>query len=210
MKRNFNQVYQFKIALEGIKPPIWRRIQVPENYTFWELHVAIQDAMGWADYHLHEFEVYSPEKREKVKIGIPQEGDEDDFLPEKETEDEPKVLAGWEHKIADYFTQENKTAAYLYDFGANWQHAVELEKVLPRDKGVKYPVCVGGERACPPEDCGGPYSYEELLEIVKDPTHEEYEEKRDWLGGDFDPDHFDPKEVKFDNPAKRLKMAMGE
>ena len=71
MRGRFKKVYQFKITLKGIKPPIWRRIQVPENYTFWDLHVAIQDSMGWEDYHLHEFEILDPSKGLKVNIGIP-------------------------------------------------------------------------------------------------------------------------------------------
>ena len=77
MKKKYNQVYQFKITLKGTKPPIWRRILVPETYTFWDLHVAIQDAMGWDDYHLHEFTLLSPKTGRKVKIGIPSDEDAD-------------------------------------------------------------------------------------------------------------------------------------
>lgn len=91
MKAKFERVYQFKIALEGISPPIWRRIQVPETYTFWDLHVAIQDAMGWLDYHLHEFEVPVPSTGTKVKIGIPDE------------EFGRQILPGWGEKITQYF-----------------------------------------------------------------------------------------------------------
>ncbi|HID95704.1 MAG TPA: plasmid pRiA4b ORF-3 family protein [Candidatus Latescibacteria bacterium] len=197
MKKKFNQVYQFKITLCGIRPPIWRRIQVPETYTFWDLHVAIQDVMGWADYHLHEFEMASPKNREKVRIGIP-EGDFD-----------REVLPGWEPKIADYFTQENKSADYVYDFGDDWEHKIELEKILPREKNVEYPICIKGKRACPPEDCGGIGGYYNLLEIIRDPNHEGYEEMIEWLGGEFDPEHFDVKGVSFDDPDKRRKIAFG-
>ncbi len=145
MKKKFNQVYQFKIALWGIKPPIWRRIQVPETYTFWDLHVAIQDVMGWADYHLHLFEVVDPSTGIKIEIGI----------PEKEFGEYGETRPGWKEKIADWFTMENRKADYTYDFGDNWEHKIELEKVLLREEGIKYPICIKGRRACPPEDCGG-------------------------------------------------------
>ena len=197
MKKKFNQVYQFKIALRDTKPPIWRRIQIPETYSFWDLHVAIQDVMGWSDYHLHQFEIIDPTSETKVRIGIP-EGDFDtEFLP------------GWKQKIADYFSMKNRSADYAYDFGDYWEHKIELEKILPREKGVNYPVCIKGKRACPPEDCGGIWGYEEFLEAIKDPKHEEHEEMLEWIGGAFDPEHFDVEEVSFDDPDKRRKNAFG-
>ncbi|GAB6887558.1 plasmid pRiA4b ORF-3 family protein [Desulfothermus okinawensis JCM 13304] len=152
-------MYQFKITLKGIRPPIWRRIQVPETYTFWDLHVAIQDAMGWEDYHLHEFEIINPSTGLKVRIGSPDE----DFYRE--------VLLEWKQKIADYFSEENPVANYIYDFGDGWEHKVQLEKILPRKNSINYPVCIKGRRACPPEDCRGIWGYKELLEVIKDPAH---------------------------------------
>jgi len=199
MKKKYNQVYQFKIALEGIKPPIWRRIQVPETYTFWDLHVAIQDAMGWSDYHLHLFEVRDPSTGMKVEIGI----------PEKEFGEEGATLAETKQKIADYFSMENRTADYVYDFGDNWEHKIQLEKILPREKGVEYPICIKGKRACPPEDCGGIWGYADFLEIIANPEHEEHEEMLEWVGGEFDPEHFDVEEVSFADPDKRRKMTLG-
>ncbi|CAD6491461.1 MAG: Plasmid pRiA4b ORF-3-like protein [Candidatus Argoarchaeum ethanivorans] len=197
MKKKFNQVYQFKISLLGIRPPIWRRIQVPETYTFWDLHVAIQDVMGWADYHLHEFGITSPENGEKVRIGIHEENFDKKLLPE------------WKQKIADYFSQENEKADYVYDFGDNWEHIIKLEKILPREENIKYPVCIKGKRACSPEDCGGIGGYYNLLEIIKNPNHERYEEMLDWIGGEFDLERFDVEEVSFDDPGKRQKIAFG-
>lgn len=197
MKKKFNQVYQFKITLQGIKPPIWRRIQVPETYTFWDLHVAIQDAMGWSDSHLHEFRILNPSTGLEVNIGFPDE------------ELDKKILIDWNQKIADYFTMENPLASYIYDFGDNWEHKIKLEKILPREQNVNYPVCIKGKRACPPEDCGGINGYYNLLEVISDPENEEYEEMMEWVGGKFDPGHFDVKEVNFDDPDKRRKMAFG-
>jgi len=198
-KKKYNQVFQFKITLEGIKPPIWRRIQVPEIYTFWDLHVAIQDAMGWDDYHFHEFEMVNPSTGLRENIGI---ASSDEIFGRD-------VLPGWGEKIADFFSMANRTASYVYDFGDSWEHKIQLEKILPREKNITYPICIKGKRACPPEDCGGIWGYTELLEIINNPEHEEYEEMMEWLGGEFDPEHFDEVEVGFDDPDKRRKFAFG-
>jgi Plasmid pRiA4b ORF-3-like protein len=197
MKRKYSKVYQFKVALKGIKPPVWRRILVPEIYTFWDLHVAIQDAMAWLDYHLHEFTIVNPSTGLVDRIGIPDE----DFL------DEEEVYPGWRKKVTDYFSPQNPRADYCYDFGDDWQHAVKLEKILPREAGVRYPICVGGKRASPPEDCGGTSGYEDFLKIIRDPSHEEYESTLEWAGEAFDPERFDPADVRFDDPQKRWTMA---
>ena len=199
VKNTFSKVFQFKIALLDINPSLWRRIVVPETCSFWDLHVAIQDSMGWMDCHLHEFEMNNLKTGKKDHIGIP---------PEDYFEDDPEVFPGWKKKIAAYFTLDNASATYRYDFGDNWRHEVVLEKIEPRATGVSYPVCIGGERACPPEDCGGTYGYRELLEIIMDPAHERYGEMTTWAGATFDPERFDQKKVRFDDPAKRLKRAM--
>ena len=104
---------------------------------------------------------------------------------------------------------DNRRADYTYDFGDNWKHQIELEEILPRDKNIKYPICIDGKRACPPEDCGGVWGYEDFLRILNDPADERHEEMLEWIGGEFDPEHFDAKEVIFDNPDKRRKMAFG-
>ena len=192
MKKKFNKVYQFRVALKDIKPAVWRRMQVPETYTFWDLHVAIQDAMGWLDCHLHQFKMIEPMTKTKVDIGIPDE--EDDY----------EILPGWRQKIRDYFSPDNKTAYYIYDFGDNWAHTILFEKILPREKGVTYPLCIEGQRSCPPEDCGGVCGYEKFLEIIMDPGHEQYEEMLAW-SGNFEPEYFDSSAVAFDDPAKRFK-----
>lgn len=198
MANIFKNIYEFKVTLMGINPPIWRTIQVPENYTFWDLHVAIQDSMGWTDSHLHEFEIVNPATSKKVVFGIPVEPFDDDR----------DVLAGWEYKIASYFTMDNRATTYLYDFGDDWRHIVRLEKILVREKNIRYPICVDGKRACPPEDCGGVWGYQEFVKAVTDPTHEGHDEMLEWIGCSFDPEYFDPKNVRFDNPKKRLKNAL--
>jgi hypothetical protein len=187
-KEKFDNVYQFKIILRDTNPSVWRRIQVPENYTFWDLHVAIQDAMGWEDYHLHEFRLKDPITGKEGYIGIPDE--EDEFPLSYE------LLTGWEQKISNWFSMQNKRAYYIYDFGDGWEHDVILEKILPRDKNINYPVCIDGERACPPEDCGSIPGYEDICQ-GKHEFQEEYK--------DYHPEHFDPKEVYFDNPKERLR-----
>jgi hypothetical protein len=196
MKKKFDQVYQFKITLQDIKPPIWRRIQVPETYTFYDFHVAIQDAMGWLDYHLHEFSLIDPRTGLNVEIGFPV----DDFGR--------NILTGWNQKINDYFSIENDSADYVYDFGDFWRHKILLEDIIPRDRKIKYPVCIKGKRACPPEDVGGVGGYEDFIKIKRNPKHKEYEDMLEWAGAEFDPEFFDPEEVIFDDPAKRRKMAM--
>ncbi len=188
MKNTFKNVYQLKLAIKGITPQIWRRIQVPENYTFLDLHNAIQDAMDWDDYHLHEFEMSNPKTEALDRIGT--KGDDyDDFS-------EPLVPEN-KANISKYFTMENKVALYTYDFGDNWKVKVQLEKTLPRTEGVKYPVCTAGKRAAVPEDSGGIGSYMYIVEILKDPEHEEYEDTLELLGEYFDPEYFDPKDVSF-------------
>jgi len=197
MKRKYERVYQFRITLKGTKPPIWRRIQVPETYSFWDLHVAIQDAMGWLDYHLHQFDIINPATGMMVEIGIP------------DKESDRDILADWRQKIANYFFMENSSADYVYDFGDNWKHKIKLEKILPRDVNTDYPICIKGKRACPPEDCGGVWGYKNFLEIISDPDNDEYEEMLEWIGGEFDPEHFDAKEIIFDDPEERRKDAFG-
>jgi hypothetical protein len=199
-------IYQFKVTLKDTKPHIWRRIQVPNTYTFWDLHVAIQDAMGWTDSHLHEFTVKNPLSINELYFGIPDE--ESDFDLDKTT------LPGWKHKISKYISLLNPAFEYVYDFGDDWRHKVELEEVLPAEKDVVRLRCLKGKRACPPEDCGGPWGYQRLLEILADPEHEEYESSKEWIEsmkeGPFDPEHFDPQAVEFSDPKERLEMAFSD
>ncbi len=200
MARRFDKLLQFKIKLDDIHPPIWRRIQVPSSYSFWDLHVAIQDAMGWLDCHLHAFRIANPEHGEEEQIGIPADdspGNGIEFLP------------GWDLPIEAYFSEPGDSAAYEYDFGDGWEHDIVLEQTIPREPKVKYPRCTAGARACPPEDCGGVPGYERLLEILADPEQEQHDEMSAWVGGVYDPERFDPAQVRFDNPQKRWETAFG-
>jgi len=201
-KSKTRKVLQFYIELLEIEPTIWRRIQVPSDYSFWALHVAIQDSMGWSDSHLHAFRVSMPHKKKKVEIGIPDE----DF-------DFAEVLPGWKIRIMDYFIEPGKEIPYDYDFGDGWEHRVLLEAIMIPEEGVSYPRCIGGERACPPEDCGGIPGYYELVEVLKDPKHPEYRGLVNWLKGHsgihypYKPEKFDPRDVEFWDPEERLDMA---
>ncbi|MFH1282418.1 MAG: plasmid pRiA4b ORF-3 family protein [bacterium] len=193
MKEEFIKVYQFKIVLDDTNPPVWRRIQVPENYSFWDLHVAIQDSMGWTDSHLHEF-IMKNLNGKQVNLGIPDEEYDDHS---------DRFMSGWEYYISDYFSIKNKRALYVYDFGDGWEHTIILEKLLIREKGKDYPICIDGERACPPEDCGSIPGYEDICAG----THE-FQEEYDNEG--YDPKKFDVNEVVFDDPKERLDRLFDE
>lgn len=197
------EVYQFRIELQDIAPPIWRQIQVPADYSFWDLHVAIQDAMGWLDYHLHAFHIQQSGSMKRIAIGVP------------DSNFNKSTLAGWETSIKTYFVEPGFTADYIYDFGDDWRHTVQLEAILDKDPAVKYPVCIAGERACPPEECGGIPGYEGMLELLSDPHHELYEDQVNWLKEHrknyfpYKPDHFALSKVKFKNPKKHWKARFG-
>jgi len=196
-----HQVFQFRVEVLDIEPLIWRRIQVPSDYNFWDLHVAIQDAMGWLDYHLHHFEIRGKHKRKEARIGIP------DFDP---LEGQRDVFPGWEIPVIQYFNDLGITARYIYDYGDSWMHTVKLEGYLYKEKDVDYPVCIDGERACPPEDCGGVMGYSELLETLKNPDHADYEDIKTWVGSEWEAETFDKKAVRFHNPYKRWRIAFFE
>jgi hypothetical protein len=174
-------VYQLKVTLRDVKPPVWRRVEV-KDCTLARLHDVIVDSMGWDGMHLHAFEV-----------GGEQYGpiDPDGMM---EVEDERKV------KLSQVVARGFKKFNYVYDFGDNWDHVVEVEKTLDAEKGARYPRCVAGKRACPPEDCGGPWGYADFLAALRDPDHEAHEDMTEWIGGEFDPEKFDVEAVN-----KRLR-----
>lgn len=187
MTKNTTHIFQFKIKLKRIKPMIWRRIQVPSSCTFGQLHDFILAAMGWSGGHLHEFVMMHPKYYEHVHIGAVNDfsGTGDKVINEDKT------------RINRYFSLTNTKALYTYDFGDDWEHEIVLEKILKPLEGVSYPLCLDGKRACPPDDCGGVWGYQNLLEILSDPTHEEYDEMLEWCGHPIDPEEFDPQTIHF-------------
>ena len=188
------QVLQMQVSLVGIVPVIWRRIQIPTTYSFWDLHVAIQDAMGWCDCHLHVFRLPDLVRGTLSQIGI----------PDDELEAGRRTLPGWGLPVEDYLREVSPVAVYEYDFGDGWIHVVQLEARLPVRKGTAYPICLTGERKCPPENCGGSGGYERLLEVIADPGYPEHASLREWVGGSYNPDDFHASDVVFDDPKERL------
>jgi hypothetical protein len=176
----------FRIELQATDPLVWREIEVPGDYSFWDLHVAIQDAMGWQDYHLHRFTVPHPRTKKPLIFGI--------HNLHQDCDDPPS----WATQVASVMTLRNDEAFYEYDFGDNWRHTIQLMSVMRRDFQVRYPRCVGGARACPPEDCGGVHTYAEIVVGTMD------DDTRRWLPRGYDPARFDPDSVRFSDPWRRM------
>jgi hypothetical protein len=178
--RDENRACRLVVTLEGIAPPVWRRLKVDAGLTMEKLHEVIQAGFGWTNSHLHVFEVGDE------RIGVPYE-----------LEDIATGLvtrSGRIVRLADVIDLGFSRFTYEYDFGDSWRHTIEVEEVRPHqdedDEGDAWARCLGGARACPPEDCGGVDGYGRLLEILFDPRHPEFEDTRRWAGG-FEPDRFD-------------------
>jgi hypothetical protein len=133
--------------------------------------------MGWENYHLHQFIKDGTFYTIKMK---------DDFLW-----DEMKNVDYKKHKVSDLLKSEKDTIIYEYDFGDSWEHEITLEKIIPDDPSDPLPMCIGGKMNGPPEDCGGVWGYSDLLKILSDPKNEQRDGLLEWLGGDFNPEHFD-------------------
>lgn len=176
-----NKAYQLLISLNYIRPEIWRRFLVSNEITLAKLHKIIQVVMGWEDYHLHEFRI------DGIRYGEP----DDEW-------DDVKVTNDKKVRLRDIELVENQKFTYLYDFGDYWEHEVTIEKVLPAEKGVKYPKCLEGKRACPPEDCSGPPGYENLIRLFnsqEDIVDDDDIVRLNWLGEDHDFEYFSSDEV---------------
>ena len=179
-----NAVYQLRITLKYISPPIWRLVQVPMEFRLDQMHTLIQLVMGWDDSHLHGFDLASSKRgRRPERQFMPAEVMGELFVDE--AEDESKM------SIGELCPRVNDKLVYTYDYGDNWIHEIKVQKILSAKPGEHYPLIMKGKRACPPEDCGGLPGYENLLYILSDPAHEEYEEILDWIGENFDPEEFD-------------------
>jgi len=162
-------VYRLKITLRDVRPSVWRRIETFADTTLEKLHLVIQAAMGWEDAHLHSF-----------VVGRSQFGPRDSGCPLDERGVRLDSIAGLKERFE-----------YDYDFGDGWSHGIVVESIGAPEKGVSYPRFIGGRNACPPEDVGGPYGYEELLEAIADPDHQRHDELKEWIGGAFDPASFE-------------------
>jgi hypothetical protein len=172
------RIYQLRVRLKGIKPPIWRRIQM-RDCTLDNLHERIQTAMGWTNSHLHHFQIND------VFYGDPWLLDEN-FVEMNYQNSRTTMLSKIVPKSGQRFH-----FAYEYDFGDSWWHEVLFEGCLRAKPGQRYPLCLEGERACPPEDVGGTSGYREFLESLGDPDDEQFEQLAGWIGGTFRPEHFD-------------------
>jgi hypothetical protein len=171
------KIYQIKITLKDIKPPIWRRLQVANDTALEKLHEIIQVAMGWDDYHLHQFI----------------DGNTCYGQPDPNYDDAMKTENGV--TISQLVSREGALFHYEYDFGDGWVHEILVEKILPVEKGTQYPVCIKGKRACPPEDIGGVWGYSDFLETITNPKDPEYDNMLEWVDGDFDPEVIDIESV---------------
>jgi Plasmid pRiA4b ORF-3-like protein len=185
-----------KITLRGIRPPVWRRLRVAGDMTLRALHQVIQEAMGWYDAHLHEFEVG------RRRYGEPS----DDVWPGMD-----RTFSENGVKLGSLIDQGVKRFQYVYDFGDGWEHEVVIEKVGPLDPEQQYPSLITGKRACPPEDCGGVPGYYRLLRVLADPSDEEHAHLTEWVGGEFDPERFDHESVNaaLAAMARRRRPAVG-
>ncbi len=170
-------LYQVKITLQDIRPPIWRRLEVRSDISLADLHRAIQGAMGWENCHLYAFEC------DDRRFG-PRDSDFDPF--------DEELVSDRTARLDAVLTEAGSKMLYRYDFGDDWLHEIVLEAIRPMPPGGRAPKprCVGGGRACPPEDCGGPFGYAEMLKALKNPRHREHARYREWLGEDFDPEWF--------------------
>ncbi len=168
-------VYILKVTLDGIEPPIWRRIVVPASIKLCCLHSTLQVVMGWTGSHLHQFK----------KGG---------------------QIRGDATHLSELLTAEGQAIHYLYDFGDNWSHQILLEQILPPNPDLKTPLCINGQRHCPPEDVGGVPGYQQFLEVIFDPTHIDFPHIVRWAGGPFHAEDFDIKTVNASLSRMRLPI----
>ncbi|MDQ6772505.1 MAG: plasmid pRiA4b ORF-3 family protein [Candidatus Dormibacteraeota bacterium] len=172
--RRPDDIFQLRVTLLEVEPPIWRRLLVAQDLALPRLHSILQVVMGWTDSHLHQF------RAGEVGFGEPT------------MEYEPGPIDHRRITVNQILPRRGASCVYEYDFGDGWEHLLEVEAELPVES-VKDPIprCLGGERACPPEDCGGPGGYMRLLEAVQDANDEEHDDYLEWLGQDFDSEAFD-------------------
>jgi hypothetical protein len=180
-KVNSQSAYVLRASIKGAKPSIWRKLSVPADCTLGELHKILQIAFDWDNGHMHSFTINS------VEYGMADMG----FDYGNDMADEDSV------RLYDLNLQPKQKFSYLYDFGDSWEHEIGVSEIVPAGDekwDLTCPRCLEGERAGPLEDSGGIWGYEDMLEILADPNHEEYEETHDWAG-DVDPEYVDIEEI---------------
>jgi hypothetical protein len=168
------RLYLLHLRLAEIEPAIWRRVMVPGPRTLHGLHEVIQIAMGWETYHLYQFEIQG------TRYEDPNPDDRDPTIPDSRafTLDQLALVQGSRFQ-------------YRYDFGDDWLHEVTVEGAVPLPAGFLLPLCLGGARAGPPEDCGGVFGYDELVSVLVRPKSARAREIQQWLGRVFDPEEVD-------------------
>jgi len=166
-------IHELRITLREVRPLVWRRIAVRSDMSLPELAAILMDAMGWHGGHLHAFEGAG------ARYAMPEPEWPDDDLDERR------------FRVRDVLPHVGSKLRWDYDFGDGWEHDVVVRKIGPGKSGVEYPICLSGRMACPPEDCGGPMGYADLLHVLADPAHPEHDEMREWAPPDFDPADFD-------------------
>lgn len=179
-----------RIDLAMVPYPVWRRLRLPDDASFWDLHVAIQDAMGWSHRHRHLFTADHPVSGERLRLGIP----EDNGFHGRAA-----VLPSWQVKVVDVVRRDPPPFLYTYHLGEEWQHEVSLEEVAPVGTGNPGPCCLAGDGACPPEGLGGPEAFGVCYAAGPDA----------WPQG-FDPGAFDPDRVTFCDPGQRWHDYFGD
>src|SRR5712692_5835338 len=175
VKKN-RAVYQFKVTLRNIHPPIWRCIQVWEDSTLARLHRVLQMVMGWEECHLHEYRISG------------------NIYAVPDLDDERKIIDVKRTRIHDVSHQPGTEFGNVYDLGDYWQHDLLLEDILQPAPDTPYPRCIAGERNCPPEDVGGSGGYDDYLEAMADPEHEEHGDMIGW-SGPFNPEAFSVEKI---------------
>ena len=182
-----NTVFQIKVILMGIIPLIWRRIQT-KDCNLVELHDLLQVTMGWEFEHLYRFIIGGIKYAD---LGMASQEDTEDAC---------------DTNLSEILPARNRRPRfhYKYDFGDQWMHQLIVEERFPLEQGVQYPICVAGQRACPPEDCGGPWGYSDFVEVISNPDHRRHEQLLEWVGGEFDPERFDLESVN--KKLRRLRI----
>lgn len=171
------QLAHLKVSIKGIKPPIFRELIIPMDMSFQEMHILIQAAFGWENAHLYQFNY------------------KNEIICEENTLIDQDYISAELERLSDSIVLKGDTIFYEYDFGDSWVHSIKISKIYDSKPDEKYPRCLKGGRACPPEDVGGVFGYYHMLEVLSEPESEEYSDLLEWLGDGYDPEYFSLDEI---------------